>query len=616
MDLSQLTLALREKIEPRLIYSPFLRLIVFSPLFLLGFLAVVLTLIAGALYLPKIWRVSPDGFEPIVRISGLDMTQNWSLKRNARKLEEAGKLPEAVEAWQGAVAQNPADLGSLHGAIESAIKLPKREDRLFYSTITQIQWLLRINKTNSTDVELVSRACDHLGLYDYAAYLFGSLDKQTLPPAAQAVLIKNLFQQNRIPEFEAEMDRVKLSDPELHYYRLAHDAGWKNDPRSGEAFAELEKAAQEGPTSERVGHLLLRAAAQKNRVELYSSELDRLARRNEARADDHAIYWTLLAATGKTNEAVRLAESATVKPDSAMEIVRVTHSYLALGMIDQARELLKEMTPRYARSPELWMLYVNVLQAKKDWDGMREAARVIRQDVGSRETLWGYSYYLDGRADLEQKRDAAARIAFDQAATSTYEYGPLAVFVARELTRLGFADRAVQLFKSLETTLSENLGFWDACYAAAAATQDAAALLKATENSHRLFPKDISRLNNYAAALLINQTRPEEAIQLTLQLYTKFPESNAALINHSCSLLLNHRGAEARALLEKVNIRSLGAAELSQYYLTLFETYHDLKMWDQAERTRGLITETALFPIQRERLREKIKQMPSLAKAA
>src|SRR5678816_713698 len=115
MQLSLITLYLREKLEPKLIYSPFLRLIIFSPLFLIGFVAVILTFIAGALYIPKIWRVSPPGFEPIVRISWLDMTQNWALKRSARKLEASGHIAEAVESWQGAVAQNPADLQALHG---------------------------------------------------------------------------------------------------------------------------------------------------------------------------------------------------------------------------------------------------------------------------------------------------------------------------------------------------------------------------------------------------------------------------------------------------------------------------------------------------------------------
>src|SRR6185369_16363180 len=101
MQISLLVQMLRERIEPKLIYSPFLRLIIFNVWFQLGFLAVMVTLVSAALYLPKIWRVSPDRFEPIVRISGLDMTQNWALKRSARRLEVANDFVKAGDAWVG-----------------------------------------------------------------------------------------------------------------------------------------------------------------------------------------------------------------------------------------------------------------------------------------------------------------------------------------------------------------------------------------------------------------------------------------------------------------------------------------------------------------------------------
>jgi hypothetical protein len=617
MRLSKLTLRLREKIEPKLIYSPFLRLIIFSPWFLLGFCAVLVTLIGGALYLPKIWRVSPSGFEPIIRISGLDMTQNWSLKRSARKLEAEGRIKEAVEAWQGAVAQNPADLTALRGALDSCARLKQLESRFLQAAISQMQWLLRINNTNSTDVDLVARTSDRLGIYDYAAYILSPLEKQKLPAAAQAVLIKSFFHQNRIPEFVEGMEQqtARVNDPELRYYKLAFTAGWKSDPESAGAFTELKNAVESTEYSERIGHLLLRAAAQKRQIEIFSHELDRLARRNEARADDHALYWALLAATGKTNEAVTLARSATLKPVTAMQLVHVAQSYLTLGLIDNAHELLREMAPYYARTPEIWMLYMSVLQTKQDWNGVRRAARIIRQDLGLRETLWGYSYYLDGRADLADKRQAAAKVSFEKAAASTYDYPMVGAVVAKDLAAAGFPELALRVYNVVAKDFSNNIAFWDGYYNAAVAAQDAAELLKATENSHRLVPKDAARLNNYAAALLVNQARPAEAIQLTLQFHSKFPQSNTAIINHSCALLLNHRSEEARSLLEKVNVRTLGPIESSQYYLTLFETYHSLKMWEPAQKARELITDSALYPVQRDRLREKEKQLPNLAKA-
>ena len=75
---------LRRKLEPKVIYSPFIRLVLFNTWFQLAFGALVLVAVFIALYLPKIWLVSPDQFRPEVKVSGLDLTQNWALKRTAR----------------------------------------------------------------------------------------------------------------------------------------------------------------------------------------------------------------------------------------------------------------------------------------------------------------------------------------------------------------------------------------------------------------------------------------------------------------------------------------------------------------------------------------------------
>src|ERR1041384_7603305 len=92
----------QRRLEPKLIYSPFLRLILFNGWFQLSFGLVFLLFVAGLLYLPKIWRVSPSGFLPVIRISWLDMTQNWSLKRSARKYMASRDFALAAKSWEGA----------------------------------------------------------------------------------------------------------------------------------------------------------------------------------------------------------------------------------------------------------------------------------------------------------------------------------------------------------------------------------------------------------------------------------------------------------------------------------------------------------------------------------
>ncbi len=618
MQVSVLVQMLREKIEPKLIYSPFLRLIIFSVWFQLGFAAVMLTLIGAVLYLPKIWRVSPSGFEPIVHISGLDMTQNWALKRTARRFDASGDFKKAADAWQGAVGQNPADPAALRGFFETCIHLPPQDRKFNAIAISQMQWLLRIHATNISDLELVARVCDRFAWYDVGNYFLGhasvisGVSGAPLPGVAEAVMIKSLFHLGRLPEFADRLQKTpNLKDPELDLYRLAYTAGW-SDLDSANAFERLENVvtSESGANSERAGHLLLKASAQKNKTEIYSRELDRLASHNAANAADYAIYWNLLANNGRTPEAVKLAQTSSVVPDSAPELIRLVQTYLSLHLLDNAADLLKRVAPEFGRAPEVWGVYGSVLEARQDWDQMRQIGRTIRQDAGLRSSVWGLGYYLEGRADLAQKRDASAQAAFQRAADSDYDYENAGLVVSRELLRLNYPKPAIQILQKIETRFEKNVPFWIELFNAAYAVQDIDLLLQSAQRGYQLLPADPLAMNRYAAALLLKRLRPDEAIQLTLQLYSRYPQSATTAINHSCALLLNNRASEAKNILERLDPASLSTLEISPYYLSLFEAYHDLKLWDQAWKARAKIADSTLFPSQRDWLQAKEKEMP------
>src|SRR5882762_4186695 len=117
---------IRERLEtelyPKLIYSPFLRLVLFNFWFRLVFVCFVLLLLFLALFLPRIWRVTPPGFLPVVKISGLDMTQAWSLKRSALKAQAAGEFERANYAWGAAVANNPGNPELFRGALRNVLQ--------------------------------------------------------------------------------------------------------------------------------------------------------------------------------------------------------------------------------------------------------------------------------------------------------------------------------------------------------------------------------------------------------------------------------------------------------------------------------------------------------------
>src|SRR5437899_1735838 len=110
---------LKQKLAAKLIYSPFLRLVLFNFWFRLAFFCFAGLLIFLALFLPRIWQVTPPGFLPVVTISGLDMAQAWSLKRSALRATSAGNFELAADAWNTAIANNPANPELIRGALRN-----------------------------------------------------------------------------------------------------------------------------------------------------------------------------------------------------------------------------------------------------------------------------------------------------------------------------------------------------------------------------------------------------------------------------------------------------------------------------------------------------------------
>lgn len=603
--------ALKRKLGGALIYSPFIRLLLFNFWFQLAFGVAFLLAISIALFLPKIWTVSPSGFLPVVKISLLDKTQNFALKRSARKSMAAGDYKLASQSWEAAVAQNPADTAALRGFLSNALNLEKADRQIFRSAVSQMHWLMRLSATNETDVELAAKLCEKFKWHDVAAFYLGNIKSQ-LPDAAEAIYLKALFHQHRLREFENRIARsgARLKDKEIPLYLLTLRATG-SDSLANAARLQLEEAARSGEHTALATRLLMVVFGEQGNIEGYQQNLQMLALRNQDNVSDHANYWTLLKRAGRADDAVRLARAFTRAPASSAETVRLADAYFQLEMVDASRELLKRTARAFAHAPELWLAYAEVLEHLGDWSGMRAIALQIREDMASRDTLWGYAYLLEGCAELAEKRTSSAERAFEKAIECAYEIPPLGFAVARELVKQKYPDLALKLFETLERTFENDPAFWGAYFQAAFAAHDSQKVLVASQRSFELNPRDVNAHNRYAAALLVNRSNGEEAIKLTLQLVANFPNSLAAQINHSFALLLNQRTAEALAVLDKLNPQALSPTEASDYHLALFEAFYNSKQWEEALRAHEKIATATLFPTQLQWLQDKVSEIPS-----
>ena len=603
----------KKRLANRLVYSPLLRLLIFNFWFRLVFAGFVLLLIFLAMFLPRIWRVTPPGFLPLIRISGLDMARAWSLKRSALRSMAAGDSDRAVYAWQAAVRNNPADSAMLRGALTNFLRLDRPNPGYQGLAVGQTVWLLRLSRTNDADVELVSQVYDKLRLYDPALRLLGPLEDR-LSPSEESVYLKALFHSGQMARFAGRWQKSagKRSNiaPDLRVYHAAYRAGWGPSFEAAAGRKQLEAALEDPDQRILSNRLRLLVCAHLGDADGYRESLQRLGQWQSDMLIEHVIYWQLLATLGRKSEAAELARSFPRPPASVMETRRLAETYVLLGMREEARQFLQGQLRQFGDSPEIWLLRADLLMEDRMWDELRELALQIRQRPAVRDALANYSHYLEGRAELGLERPAIAETAFEKAGQRPFEDRALGLTTANSLLKLAYPAAARDILLPLETGLSKSPEYWQALFTAAYELKQPDLMSTAAARAYELQPGNAVAANNYAAALLVNRERTEEAIKLTLQLAGRFPNSPAARINHGLALLLNRRTAEAETLLNSIEPEKLNASEATSLFLGLFEAYFNERQYDKARAAGDRIEVKYLFPNQLKWLEEALGQLP------
>src|ERR1041385_1447673 len=155
----------KEELGAKLFDYPLLRQLLFERWFRLAFTFLVCIIIFFALFLPKIWRTSPPGFRPVIKVSGLDLVQARSLKRSALRAEAKGDYDQANYAWLSALANNRADAELVRGTLRNMLHDPHRRQRANQG-VREALWLLKLTGTNVVDLELATRILDQYRYHD------------------------------------------------------------------------------------------------------------------------------------------------------------------------------------------------------------------------------------------------------------------------------------------------------------------------------------------------------------------------------------------------------------------------------------------------------------------
>ncbi|MBI3414132.1 MAG: hypothetical protein HY043_02240 [Verrucomicrobia bacterium] len=590
----------KEKLGERLAEYPLLRQLIFEFWFLLIFGLIVLASLTMAVCLPKMWRVSPPGFLPIIRISVLDMVQAWSLRRSAERAAAAGQHDEADYAWQSAIANNPADPDLYRGVLRHSLEFTRPTQKNLSVAVNQTHLLLRLSNTNLLDIELTARVYEKFHFHEWVLELLEPYGQKARPPL-DGLYLRALFHAGRIDQFAGLWDQLaeaSRNDPRNALYHSAYLAGWSKPATARPAKEKLQAALENSDLKVTACRLQMLVCIREEDASGYQAALERLVAWHQETLLDKLGYWQLLVTVGRRTEAKELALAYSDPPGSPLEAYRLASVFVALGMSDHALEFLAHFTPEFRYFAPLWLLYSDLLVEAKRWEEVQRVAADIRRQEYLRQTLAGFAYYLEGRADLALNQKAAAGDAFREAGKLPYGNPQLGLAVAGNLSRFGYPADARAILAAIGKSFPTNAAYWNAVALAAYGLRDAGEMLRAAKTAYDLQSDNASYINNYAAALLFGRQHPEEAVTLTLRLVAASPNSIAAQLNHCLALILSRRLDEAEKILQPIETQSLPPAETTSAHYARYEIEFLRNKFDRAKQASERIDRQFLFPPQ------------------
>ena len=587
---------------------PLLRLLFFSRWLRCAFVVFLLLAIGVPFSLLKIWDSTPEGFAPEIKISLLDRLQSWSLLRSAGKAREAGDLENAIHGWKGAIANNPGNIAACRGYLELMLEADQR--RRFRGTASQNAfWLLRLNQTNVVDLELVIETFEHYELDGLSLEVLSEFEG-SLTPALERARLRAFFLQGKVSDFAQQWQETSVeivSDPEMQLFHVTYLAGWGTPEEASINFPLLREAMGNEATQELAHRLNLSVSYTRLDIDGYRASLKFLEGRNLDRPPYHVNFWNLLSELDRESEAIDMAMNFAAPPRSAVEAMLFAEAYVRLGLRDLAFRFLQRYAADYGSYEGVWYTQAEILISEERWDDLFFLAIEMRDSEQTKESLVAYSYFLEGKAEIKRLRRSAAKKAFRSLRKYSLKGSRLGLYMASNLVEWEFFEEARDVLFDVKELYLDKLVFWELFFDAANRISSSRDILLATENIYRLRPNDFAARNNFAAVLLSQRIRPDEAISLTFQVLNQNPGNASGKINHAHALLLNERVEEAADLLGTLNEKPLIEPLKHGCYLAWLEIEFLRGRLNEAKAYSQKIEQRFLLPGDRDRFREIIR---------
>ncbi len=536
----------------------------------LGFM--LLITFGVSLMLPKVWTVSPEGYSPVSKVSGLDFIQAWSLQRQALKLESENQLEQAAASWNACIANRPFHSPALRKALKTFAQLPDPDWRQVLQVRYYGQMLEALNPQKIDDHVLVADTLFKMGALTEAVAINKHFDLVTKDEQS-LFLFSALFFLNDLDIPEVWLEQIQSHPDEgslfaesiLKVSRLVQNR---------DRYDELVLFENEGTETDSSGleqHLEFQLAFKMEDLENLNESFIQLHSRGMARSWHLLKKWRLQLKSGESTRVwSEIRHEKNLRLLNADQVLELAGIYLDLNKITACQQMLESWLEVFPSASSLWVLQGELLMKSQDRDHVRALAGRIRSEP-SLGVLLGYSWFLEGEGFRRGGEKERSDLALKKWEESRVHLPSLDLRMTRHMRDVGLADLALRRFKSLEPHFQDHPEFWQELFEFAHQEGQIQYLLRAARRLHELDSRSPQHANNHAAVLLALRENASQAVAITMSLVQQFPSDLMSRINHIHALIQNKRLEDAEALLLSIDRAYLPEDFVPAFDLAVFE---------------------------------------------
>ena len=196
--------------------------------------------------------------------------------------------------------------------------------------------------------------------------------------------------------------------------------------------------------------------------------------------------------------------------------------------------------------------------------------------------MLAYSYYLQGKGELERGRLQDAKDAFHAIEGEELSESQFSLYVASNLWKFGFPEKAFETLWPEQNRYRNHRSYWELLLSISEALSRQGPLFLAAENLYRLHPENLRYQVNYASLLMSQRIQLEEALAMTYNAFLSEPNNESIRINYGQALLMCGRPKEAGRILKDVSLSKLDSRRRQAYYSAWTEVLYTERKYDDA----------------------------------